>query len=500
MPACRIAPPKRCFSIRARCISSCEPAISCPERAPQSFREAERRRVEPGRDLGGGDPRGDGGVHQPRSVEVRAQSELARRSDRLAELAERPHRSARRVVRVLEREHRHRRRPELAVVPHGRAHLLGADPSAVARKAARLEARVVRGAAELGDHDVRALLDDQLAAALAEDRERDLVAHRRGRQVDRFFVPEERSRRAVRARGRWDPRVPARPPPPRWPSPRASRASASWRCRSGDRSRPGETSLPRMADHDPYTLPPDLPVPEDDGAADHLTGRRAPARDARLDAGAGRRRRGSTFSTSIPAQARRASCRSPVGTTFRARAVARRSRAVSATTPTELAELGASRIAGLSTQTLDEQLEFAERNHMPFPVIADPELRLRDALAAADVRDPGPHAVQAPRARRGRRLDREGVLPRLPARPERTGRRRLAAGYRGRMNLDAVAEAARRRARLPHTPGLGVGRARRDLVRRDDEPAGARRAARSTSRSRSRRSSSSTRRARRTGR
>ena len=51
---------------------------------------------------------------------------------------------------------------------------------------------MVRGAAELGDHDVRALLDDQLAAALAEDRERDLVAHRRGRQVDRLFVPEQR--------------------------------------------------------------------------------------------------------------------------------------------------------------------------------------------------------------------------------------------------------------------------------------------------------------------
>jgi peroxiredoxin len=28
--------------------------------------------------------------------------------------------------------------------------------------------------------------------------------------------------------------------------------------------------------HDPYTLPPDLPVPEDDGAAAHLTGMRVP--------------------------------------------------------------------------------------------------------------------------------------------------------------------------------------------------------------------------------
>ena len=35
------------------------------------------------------------------------------------------------------------------------------------------------------------LLDDQLGAALAEDRERDLVRHRRGRQVDGLLLAEE---------------------------------------------------------------------------------------------------------------------------------------------------------------------------------------------------------------------------------------------------------------------------------------------------------------------
>jgi peroxiredoxin len=45
----------------------------------------------------------------------------------------------------------------------------------------------------------------------------------------------------------------------------------------------------------------------------------------------------------------------------------------------ELAALGA-RVAGVSTQSLDDQLEFAERNRIPYPVIADPELRLRGAL------------------------------------------------------------------------------------------------------------------------
>ena len=45
----------------------------------------------------------------------------------------------------------------------------------------------------------------------------------------------------------------------------------------------------------------------------------------------------------------------------------------------ELSALGV-RIAGLSSQSLEDQLEFAERNAMPFPVISDPERRLGAAL------------------------------------------------------------------------------------------------------------------------
>src|SRR5215216_298168 len=45
----------------------------------------------------------------------------------------------------------------------------------------------------------------------------------------------------------------------------------------------------------------------------------------------------------------------------------------------ELEELGAA-VAGLSAQTLAEQVEFAERNHIPYPVIADPQRKLGAAL------------------------------------------------------------------------------------------------------------------------
>ena len=56
----------------------------------------------------------------------------------------------------------------------------------------------------------------------AEDRERDLVRHRRRRQVDGLLLPEERRRRAARARARSDPPAAARRRPRRSPSPRAS--------------------------------------------------------------------------------------------------------------------------------------------------------------------------------------------------------------------------------------------------------------------------------------
>ena len=45
----------------------------------------------------------------------------------------------------------------------------------------------------------------------------------------------------------------------------------------------------------------------------------------------------------------------------------------------ELDALGAT-VAGLSAQPLEDQIEFAERNHMPYPVLADPDLRLRETL------------------------------------------------------------------------------------------------------------------------
>ena len=45
----------------------------------------------------------------------------------------------------------------------------------------------------------------------------------------------------------------------------------------------------------------------------------------------------------------------------------------------ELRELGAD-VLGISAQTSDEQREFAERMHIPFPLLSDPGLTLAGAL------------------------------------------------------------------------------------------------------------------------
>lgn len=133
---------------------------------------------------------------------------------------------------------------------------------------------------------------------------------------------------------------------------------------------------------DPYALPPDLPAPVDDGGADQLPGSAIPA--VRLDSSQGPvdlaelaaerlvlyvYPRTGTPGVDPPegwdAYPGARGC-TPQSCAFRDHAE-------------ELRSLGA-RVAGLSAQTLSEQEEFAERTHMPYPVLADPQLALRDAL------------------------------------------------------------------------------------------------------------------------
>jgi peroxiredoxin len=129
-------------------------------------------------------------------------------------------------------------------------------------------------------------------------------------------------------------------------------------------------------------LPPNLPVPVDDGACDHLPGTEIPplvleSSQGPIDLAELAAERAVLYvyprtgrpDEPVPAEwdvipgAR--GC-TPQACDFRDHAA-------------DLAALGA-RVAGLSVQTLEEQLELAERLHMPFPIVADPELRLAGAL------------------------------------------------------------------------------------------------------------------------
>ncbi|CAN5194277.1 redoxin family protein [soil metagenome] len=131
-----------------------------------------------------------------------------------------------------------------------------------------------------------------------------------------------------------------------------------------------------------YQLPTDLPVPVDDGACDHLPGATIPAlvlesSQGSVDIG----ELGSALAV-LYVYPRTGTPGTPTPDGWDAIPGARGCTPQSCAFrdhADELAGLGA-RVAGLSAQRLEEQVEFAEREHMPFPVLADPERRLGDAL------------------------------------------------------------------------------------------------------------------------
>lgn len=131
-------------------------------------------------------------------------------------------------------------------------------------------------------------------------------------------------------------------------------------------------------------LPPDLPVPEDDGAADRLAGSSVPHLQLASSLGgkvdlaelaSGRLVAYVYPRTGTPGQA------SPVGWDDipGARGCTPQSCAYRDSLDA-FASLGAS-VAGISTQSPAEQREFVEREHIPFPLLSDSDLLLAEALS-----------------------------------------------------------------------------------------------------------------------
>ena len=133
----------------------------------------------------------------------------------------------------------------------------------------------------------------------------------------------------------------------------------------------------------PYVLPADLPVPVDDGAADHLEGMPLPAlalpsttgRDIDLSLAAD----GTLVLYLYPRTGRPGEplpddwddipgargC-TPQSCAFRDHF-------------SQLRSLGAD-VLGLSAQPLPDQVEFAERVGLPYPILSDPQLQLGNPL------------------------------------------------------------------------------------------------------------------------
>jgi peroxiredoxin len=137
------------------------------------------------------------------------------------------------------------------------------------------------------------------------------------------------------------------------------------------------------ASHDPQVLPDNLPVPQDDGAADHLTGMKCadvslPATDrtrVNLSGLPGRTVVYAYPRTGVPGQdmpegwdaipgAR--GC-TPQSCAFRDHFA-------------ELTALGVTHVHGLSTQSTAYQREAAERLHLPFSLLSDEKLAFATAM------------------------------------------------------------------------------------------------------------------------
>ena len=131
------------------------------------------------------------------------------------------------------------------------------------------------------------------------------------------------------------------------------------------------------------SLPPDLPVPEDDGAAEHLVGMPVPplvlqaTSGGEIDLAELSRKRLVAYlypRTGTPGEALPDGWDDIPG--------ARGCTPQSCSYRDALAEferLGAA-VVGVSAQSAAEQAEFATREHIPFALLSDPELRLAEAL------------------------------------------------------------------------------------------------------------------------
>ncbi|MDA3643022.1 redoxin family protein [Saccharopolyspora indica] len=141
------------------------------------------------------------------------------------------------------------------------------------------------------------------------------------------------------------------------------------------------------------TLPEGLPVPEDDGAADHLSGMSLPALTLSAsngqDVDLGALAPGRTIIYCYPLTGRPGTDL-PEG--WDAIPGARGCSTEACDFRDHFADLqqaGVSQVFGLSSQDAEYQAELVERLHLPFPMLSDPRLTMADALRLPTFEAPG---------------------------------------------------------------------------------------------------------------
>jgi len=133
----------------------------------------------------------------------------------------------------------------------------------------------------------------------------------------------------------------------------------------------------------PYVLPADLPVPVDDGAADHLEGMAIPALALPSTSGEnidlGRAAESTLVLYLYPRTGRPGE---PLPDGWDDIPGARGCTPQSCAFRDHFADLRAlgANVLGISAQPLPDQVEFAQRVGLPYPILSDPELELARSL------------------------------------------------------------------------------------------------------------------------
>ena len=219
-----------------------------------------------------------------------------------------------------------------------------------------------------------------------------------------------------------------------------------------------------MSAYDPTVLPEGLPVPEDDGAADHLPGLALPP--FALDATDGSqvmldRLPGRVVVYAYPRTGR--PDEDPLVADWDEIPGARGCTPESCAFRDHFADLGAagaSTVFGLSTQDSPYQREAAERLHLPFTLLSDADLELTKALRLPTFDVAGQTLHQAAHAGDPGRPDRTRLLSRLPARRPRRRGPRLASRPAARIGRRKAVRRRRPPRTRPAVRPLGPGRRR----------------------------------------